>query len=156
LWEEHVPERLPEQLHVWSLQRAVGLPHDTLAGTFAEPHVALAGSGVGRGVGRGVGAGAGGCVVAGGAAASVVDVVGGVVAGGLVVGGLLAVVGELPPPHDARNAARITALDRFTDYLRGGRAREGNVSGRYPFGTHYVNRTKSEGVVVRDRSSSGG
>jgi hypothetical protein len=60
LWDEHVPERFCEQLHDWSLHRAVGFPHETLAGTFADPHVALGGSGVGRGVGLGVGAGAGG------------------------------------------------------------------------------------------------
>lgn len=134
MWDEHVPERFCEQDQELSLHRAVGLPQDTLAGTFAEPQVALAGSGVGRGVGRGVGAGAGGWVVAGGAAASVVLVVGGTVAGGLVTGGVLPVGDVPPPPHDERRTASRTADERFISRPR----QEGD-----PF--RFRTRTTSEG-----------
>lgn len=105
-----MPERFPEQLHVWSLQRAVGLPHETLAGTFAFPQVALA---AGVAVGRGVGVGAG---------ASVVVVVGGgrvvvVVGGAAATGGLFTVGDPPPPPQEPSSRDRTTAADLFMGNL---------------------------------------
>jgi hypothetical protein len=133
LCDEQVPERFCEQLHVWSLQRAVGLPHETLAGTFTDPQVALAGVGAGRGVGVGTGARV---VVGGGGSVVVVVVVGGAAATG---GWSFAVGDPPPPPQEPSSRDRATAAERFMAALY----RRRQTEQVFPFCEHALQREQS-------------
>ena len=120
-----MPDRLWEQLHVSSLQPAVGAPQDARAGTFRLAQVNEAGVGVGFGVGSafgvaaGAGVGVGAGVAAGVGAGAAIGVSAGAGAVACVMAGVMVgVVGdEPPPPHACKNATDTTSATLLANVI---------------------------------------